>query len=309
MGKYIITYGQSIFDVALHIHGSIEGIIDILINNESLSLADKLTAGDELMYTDDYVINGEVVAYYQTNNITPASGEMKVYPKLPTLPKTVEIYTTNSQISVGFTVSGCGIIEIDWGDNSLIEQINLNDSVKDINHLFDSSVGGKRKIILYMQCSLKSLDISNLHPISIYISKPLYVERLTISKAIISLESFPLLQGLFKLSLNAIQTDDLQPLLSLHNLMELSLTNQVYKQSTIDNYLIGLVESYGNRRNCKIEMITEPSGSYVEPQKDDNNRYILTSGMGAIWVITHESAWNEGGAWEFIINDKIYKYE
>lgn len=32
----------------------------------------------------------------------------------------------------------------------------------------------------------------------------------------------------------------------------------------------------------------------------------ITSGMEAVWVILHEESWNEGGAWEFIINNKIY---
>ena len=36
---------------------------------------------------------------------------------------------------------------------------------------------------------------------------------------------------------------------------------------------------------------------------------MLTSGMEAVWVLTHEEAWNEGGVWEFIINETTYKYE
>ena len=28
--------------------------------------------------------------------------------------------------------------------------------------------------------------------------------------------------------------------------------------------------------------------------------------MEAVWVILHEESWNEGEAWEFIINNKIY---
>lgn len=309
MGKYIIIHGQSLYDVALHIYGSIEGITDLLINNESLSLTDKLNSGDELIHTDNYVINREIAAYYQTHNITPASGERKVYAKTFTLPKTVEVYMANSQISVGFAVSGSGVIEVDWGDNSPIEQIKLTDSLQNINHVFDSPIGGKRKVLMYMQCSLKSLDISNLHPTDLYILKPLYVERLRVSKMTLSLESIPLLQGLFNLTIDNVRTENLQPLVKLHDLMHLSLTGYVYKQPTIDAYLIALVERYSNRRSCRIEMTTEPSGSYIEPSRDDNNRYVLTSGMEAIWVITHEPAWNEGGAWEFIINDKTYKYE
>jgi hypothetical protein len=53
----------------------------------------------------------------------------------------------------------------------------------------------------------------------------------------------------------------------------------------------------------------QPSGTYREPAKDANGRYVIGSGMEAIWVLTHEEAWNEGSPWEFIINGIIYKYE
>ena len=57
MGKYTVTEGQNLYDVALHLTGSIEGIVDLLICNPALSLADTLHSGDELFYTDDFVIN------------------------------------------------------------------------------------------------------------------------------------------------------------------------------------------------------------------------------------------------------------
>ena len=34
-----------------------------------------------------------------------------------------------------------------------------------------------------------------------------------------------------------------------------------------------------------------------------------TTGMEAIYVITHETAWNEAGSWSFDINGTIYQYE
>lgn len=37
MGKYIVTTGQNIYDVALHLTGSIEGIIDLMLSNPTLS--------------------------------------------------------------------------------------------------------------------------------------------------------------------------------------------------------------------------------------------------------------------------------
>lgn len=50
MGKYIVIQGQNIYDVALHIYGSIEGVTDLMVNNENLSFATELKAGDELVW-------------------------------------------------------------------------------------------------------------------------------------------------------------------------------------------------------------------------------------------------------------------
>lgn len=308
MGKYSVTQGQNIYDVALHIYGSVEGVLDLLATNETLSLDSDLRSGDQLNYTDGYLINKEVSAHYHTHGITPASGEMHVYPKSFTLPKCMEIYTSNAEISVGFCCSGSGTMEIDWGDNCPAQTIALTDTVQTITHIFDYSIGGKRTVTLYIQASFKSLDISDLRPLAMHILKPLSVERFSVSNIAMPLESLPMLRDTFRMTLDCAKTENLLPLVELKNLMELNLLTFVYRQPTIDAYLIGLVQRHGNRRNCRITMKTVPSGEYAEPGRDDNNRYILTSGMEAVWVLTHEPAWNEGGAWEFIIDNRTYKY-
>ena len=118
--------------------------------------------------------------------------------------------------------------------------------------------------------------------------RPIYVERFTLKNAVLSIESLPLLRGLFSLTLDRVETNDLTPLIELKELMELSLTGHVYPQPTIDAYLIGLVENYDNRRACTVEMITEPS----------------PIGMAAIETIIHEPEWSYPSQWKFIINGK-----
>lgn len=309
MGKYKVTHGQCLYDVALHIYGSIEGITDLLINNEALSLSTQLKAGDELTYSDNYILNAEVVTSFSSSGTIPSTGERGVYFKEFTLPKSVEIRCSQKLASVSFVIAGSGTIEIDWGDNSAPQTIQLSDEEMAVNHIFDSSIGTDRKIRFYMDCTLKTLDISGMNPTALYILRPLYLERLTISKCTIQLVSLPMLRGLFRLTLADVTTANLLPLVELTELMELNLTKHTYTQPTIDSFLMALVANYGNRRNCSITMETEPSGEYREPQRDANERYVITSGMEAIWVITHEPAWNEAGAWQFIINNTTYKYE
>lgn len=309
MGKYKITAGQNIYDVALHIYGSIEGVTDLMINNENLSLEANLKSGDELVFSDDYVINPEVIAYYQTHHIIPSAGERNVYPKEFTMPLLMEVLCKNSEISVDFSLSGSGKIEIDWGDNSAVEILNLGSNKTNITHLFDSSVGENRRIALYGNVSLKSLDIKGLRPSEFYLLCPIEIEQFTLCDTVVALDSLPLMRETYHLKLDEVKTENLRPLLKLKKLMSLTLLRCVYKQPIIDGYLIGLVKQHDNRRNCKIELSTQPSGEYREPLRDENHTYIIGSGMEAIWVLTHEEAWNEGGAWEFIINDEIYKYE
>lgn len=309
MGKYIVTQGQNIYDVALHIYGSVEGVTDLLVNNESVSFDTNLKAGDELIYSDDYQINKEVAAYYKMHGITPASGEQHVYPKIFTLPKTIEVYTSSKEISVEFSISGSGKIELDWGDNSEVQVITLSEKITVMSHLFDSTISKKRHVSMYMQCYVKQLDISGLRPIELYILKSLSIERFTLNNATLLIDALPMLESAFGVSLDGLKTNDLTPLVELKNLMSLSLMQTIFRQPTIDAYLIGLVEQHDNRRNCKVMMTVQPSGEYREPARDGNNHYQLTSGMEAIWVLTHEEAWNEGGAWEFTINETTYRYE
>ncbi len=293
MGKYIATQGQNLYDIALHIYGSIEGITDLLANNESLSLSTRLKTGDELIYSDNYVINSDVVAYLQTHSITPATSERNVYPRYPSLPKAMDMYTSSSTISVGFSATGSGDIEVDWGDNSDLLEAELSDTTKEFTHTFDNKSVSNRKITFYTSAYFKSLDLSSMKSSELYIAKPIEVERLTIQNQALSLESLPILSGTFKLTLQNIDTNNLLPLADLTDLMELEITGHNYPSSTIDKYLCSIVENYGNRRNCKIILDTEPS----------------EIGYAAIHTIINEPKWNEGGAWEFIINNESYKYE
>ena len=119
MGKYRVVAGQNIYDVALYLYGSIEGVVDLLINNPDLSFATTLTAGRELVYTDDFVIRADVVAYNGLHGIVPANGERHVYPKTFTLPLAVVLTLAAGIITVQCAVSGAGQLEIDTYPSSV----------------------------------------------------------------------------------------------------------------------------------------------------------------------------------------------
>ena len=133
---------------------------------------------------------------------------------------------------------------------------------------------------------------------------------MTLTHATLSLESLRLLSGTYSLNLSNCALADLAPLAECRELMTLDLSAARLKPTVIDHYLTTLVEHYGDRRNCTVILPTAPTGTYREPDRDtETGRYRIASGMEAVWVILHEEAWNEGGAWKFIIDDITYTVE
>lgn len=310
MGRYRVIAGQNIFDVALHLYGSIEGIVDLMMNNPDLSLDTTLTVGQELVYTDGFVINADVVAYNAARGIVPANGEHHVYPKYPEGQLSVEFHLPASVLNVSCTASGTGSLEIDWGDNSEIEKIELRNARLHLNHTFDNTIRGTRRIRWYSRAEFRTLDWSGLQPDSIFLFQPLRVEELTLQNASVSLEGLRLLDGTYSLRLSGITTADLTPLAGCRELMTLDMGEGHLKPDVEDAFLYEIVNRYGNRRNCTVSFPVTPSGIYREPDRDpESARYLPVSGMECIWVILHEESWNEGGPWKFIIEDKIYTVE
>lgn len=309
MGKYTITAGQNIYDVAMHLYGSIEGIVDILINNPELSLDDHLKSGDELEYTDGFTINPDIVAYNRLYNLLPANGERNVYPKEPSGQRFMELYQDNKQTAASLLLGGSGTLEIDWGDNTDIEVLVLTDEVKELRHYFNDRIASVRRISLYGDVRFRVLDISRSQASQVYLLRPLDIEKFTCEKMGLDISFLSLAEDTYELTLPGLQTDSLLPILPLKRLMKLDLSGAKVKPSVLDAYLKALAEKHHGRRNLTAYFSTIPTGIYRKPEKDSEGNYRISSGMEAIWMLTHEPAWNEGGAWTFIINQTIYTYE
>lgn len=81
MNKYITKSGQNIYDIALAIYGSIEGVFDLLISNQDISLETVFTKGAELSYHEDFVINKEIASWLSENDITVRNGNYQITSK------------------------------------------------------------------------------------------------------------------------------------------------------------------------------------------------------------------------------------
>lgn len=309
MGKYTVNNGQNLYDIALDLYGSVEGIVDLLMNNTNLSLADDLQMGDELIYTDDFTINEDIVAYNRQHGIVPANGEQSVYPKCFSRPYTSQFRLNNTLTSASFAASGAGEVEIDWGDNTPVETVLLSRELHVYTHIFDNQVRELRQVRWYTDASFVRLDLSGMEASAVYLFRPVAVEELVMKDGSVEVDFLRMTTTIYDADLRGLKTSNLLSLLPCLNLMRLDLRDASVKPSVLDEYLMGLVTFYGQRRNCEVLFSVCPNGFFQEPQRDENGRYRIISGMEAIWVIIHEPAWNEGGPWKFIVNDQIYTTE
>lgn len=293
MAIYKAKPGQNLFDIAIMLYGSIEGLFDVLISNPALSMNTDIKAGMELEYHDYFVINPGITSELQKKQITPSNGERHVYYK-----ESVErlraicIVSANADSS-SFIVSGTGSIIIDWGDDSDLEVVILSIEQKEIVHYFDNISEDNRQLKIYGNSfSLMHLDTSNiggdLLPLSTMI-----VDEYHSNLNSHSLKGLFLFEGTVKLDLQGVTISELSPIYDM-SLQILNLTDVKFTDiSVLDDYLVYISENYGNRRDCTVYLDSQPS----------------QTGMDAIQKIINEPAWNEAGKWKFIINDKIYTKE
>lgn len=291
MAKYKIKTGQNIFDVAIHLYGSIEGLFDLLISNTWLTMNTDLKPGMELEYHDYYVINDGIVNEINNNQIIPSNGSRHVYNKESQYSLRAICHISPDSTLSCLSISGDGTMQIDWGDNSGLEDVVLSNSKVSLSHYFDNTVE-QRRIKIYGDFDLMTLDSSKLNG-DIFPITPIVVDEYVSRSNRNSLKGLFLFDGTVIVDLEGSSISDLSPIYDM-SLQELNLKNAGFaNEDILDNYLLYIVSDYGTRRNCTVYLSEEPS----------------EAGMNAILQIINEPDWNDAGAWKFIINDKIYTKE
>lgn len=291
MAIYQVKTSQNLFDIALHLYGSIEGLFDLLISNTWLSMTTDLKKGMQLEYHDYFVVNDPIKQDIIANNYLPANSERRVYNKLTDEQLVFMCDIQPDKESTRFTVSGDGIMHIDWGDNSNIETINLSTNERICEHYFDN-VSDSRRVKVYGEFNLIKFDTSQLYGI-LYPVRPMVVDEFVNRANGYSLKGLFLFEGTVTVDLQSMNVSDLLPIGDM-SLQELDLRHVNFNNvSVLDDYLQYIVDNYGSRRDCTVYLTQEPS----------------SVGMKAIETIINEESWNESGKWKFIINDKIYTAE
>ena len=292
MAIYVVKPNQNLFDVALHLYGSIEGLFDLLISNPDLCMTSDLTYGQELVYHEEFILNESIVNEFKNKGITPSSGARKVYFKRPEEDLIFMIGVNADMTFTTFKASGEGTMIVDWGDNSELERIHLAVSTQSVEHYFDNETE-KRRIRIYGDTdTLKfiKLDTTGLGG-ALLLCKPVIVDEYACTSQAYSLVGLSLFDGTYKLDLHSTTIDSLLPIGDM-NLQELDLTGvRFLHDNVVDDYLEYIVAHYADRRPCTIHLTTEPSAR----------------GYAAIDTILNEPEWNISDTWKFYINNQLYQ--
>mgnify|MGYP006966456388 FL=1 len=306
MAEYVVKMGQNLIDVALTLYGSIEGLLDLMVNNPGLSLDTEIRNGDKLNYTPYYYEDTTVLQYYKSNDIVPSNRVGDIYMKKMDNLK-VEIYESAVTGECGFIASGEGDIYVDWGDNSDIEKITLSSTPLNFTHQSLGQTSSIRKIRFYGNFKLYTINVSGLIPSRIFFFSTVSIETMGISGAMdlmdINFMTMVLPENVVEIEFVKTRIKDATPLIPFKNAHTINLGYCNMTTSVLDKFLIGLVENYGIRRNCTVNLTGSalPPGEYKKPE----NMLHPKTGMEAIWVLVNEHK-EPSGPWKIILNNKTY---
>ncbi len=292
MATYIVKPNQNLFDVALHLYGSIEGLFDLLISNPELNMTSELVYGQSLEYHENFILNPSIVNEFEKQNIVPSAGARKVYHKKPEEDLIFLVGINPDTVFTSFKASGEGQMIIDWGDNSELQRIDLTLSLQSIDHYFDNETEIRRVRIYGNTDTLKfiQLDTTGLGG-ALLLCKPVIVDEYICHGQGYSLAGLALMEGTYKVDLQREAIADLKPIGNM-SLQELNLTDVYFvNDDVLDDYLEYIVTHHADRRPCTVYLTSEPTDR----------------GYAAIATILNEPEWNVSDTWKFYINEQLYQ--
>lgn len=195
MLQYRVRSGQNIYDVAVTLYGSVEGVFDLLASNPQITIDTTLTYGMVLNYHEEFVINKDIVNAIGSRDIIVKNGEhVRQFVDIEDFvrqhieechPDTVSgleplspdeqdmfwegLYTPGMAIHQegslsSFSVSlkeGCHLI-VDWGDFSGLQTVEGDGEIM-VEHLYKGE--GPHTAVWYGDFACHMLDITEINGI------------------------------------------------------------------------------------------------------------------------------------------------
>lgn len=291
MATYIVKQAQNIWDVAISLYGSVEGVFDLLISNPGIGMTTDLSPGMGLEYHPDFIINQGIVDWILANVKTPANKERNVYFNNSESPLKAIGLVPESEEHVCFSVCGQGVMTVDWGDNSGLQSIPLTNTMSVIEHYFDN-VTSCRRLKFYGDFEIETLDFTKFTG-TLYPVAPIMVDEFVSHANRGLLTGLLLFKGTNKVDLRYSNISSLDSVVDM-SLQSLDLRGARFASvDVLDDYLEHLVANHGTRRGCTVYLSSQPT----------------ERGMAAINTLISSDEWNSQHPWAFIINDTIYTYQ
>lgn len=291
MAQYTVKHNQNIFDVAVELYGTIEGIFDLMITNQSLGFASTLQPGTILEYHEFYKPNLNMANQIKTKAVHLANGEQTIYPKTrPNKELIMHCMVPPECNSLILGIIGNGELNIDWGDNSDIQTIDLDYTDLKIQHCFDNIVS-ERRVKLYGDVQLDKLDLSAFEA-EVFCTFPLNVTQVIENTNTKFLEHCLLFQNTAYIDLSGLHISDLTPISHMH-LQELKLNNVEFSShQVLENYLWEIINNYDERPGCTVHL----TGVVSENAKT------------AMRILVGEPEFNAIRNWKFFIDGETYPH-
>lgn len=151
MKQYITKKGQNIFDVCLMLYGSVEGILDLMVNNETMTVTEYgpqhlagqpltldtvLDRGVVLNYSEGLNINQGALEFYRRDDVTVANGECPFISVYEYDRSSVRIVIHQRGEYVDFDIAPQShTLYVDWGDYSDIADVS--EGVATLEHVYN----------------------------------------------------------------------------------------------------------------------------------------------------------------------------
>ena len=307
VGIYTTNINQNISYVAIDVHGTVNGITDILVHNEWLSIDSEIKAGTEIGYSTEPILEEQVVVDLDRKNITPINSSRNVYYKPIQEGKIADIFISDNTPEFHISRKGGGELIVDWGDNSELEIISPNQEF--IFHSFDISEDSSiRRIRIYKKSNDEmSVYVKTPSIYQVFLYHEVDIYEYEDNSPLSDLSFFQMMRGLKRLKINNVSTNSLESISSIETLRDIEVKSKFISQESMDRFFIGIIENYGERLPAKINVSVKPNGDFREPQKieheDGTKETVFKNGMEAVWQLVNDPEWNsEFYKWQIIID-------
>lgn len=156
MSQYVVGVGENIYDVALKLYGSIEGIVDLLASND-VSMETKLSKGDILEY-HEVPINQDIVKWIDDNNIAVKNSESGAYAFVDKRPNVI-VRQNGLVSSIVVKLHEGATLFVDWGDGSHSSVDDTDETIVEHNY----GDAGEHIVTLYGEANYELLDFRELN--------------------------------------------------------------------------------------------------------------------------------------------------